>query len=137
METGLMNKYLGFIARILLAQVYLIVGFYSHIYQSITNPSFYDNFQIYLGIFGLPGIFAPLMILVEITGSVLLLLGWKTRLSALLLAGYSLFIALVFHHNLANPQEMLSCLQYLAVTGGLLMVASSRATAYSLDNLKK
>ncbi len=132
-----MNKYLGFIARILLAQVYLIVGFYSHIYQSITNPSFYDNFQIYLGIFGLPGIFAPLMILVEITGSVLLLLGWKTRLSALLLAGYSLFIALVFHHNLANPQEMLSCLQYLAVTGGLLMVASSRATAYSLDNLKK
>jgi putative oxidoreductase len=117
METGLMNKYLGFIARILLAQVYLIVGFYSHIYQSITNPSFYDNFQIYLGIFGLPGIFAPLMILVEITGSVLLVLGWKTRLSALLLAGYSLFIALVFHHNLANPQEMLSCLQYLAVTG--------------------
>ena len=132
-----MNKYLGFIARILLAQVYLIVGFYAHIYQSITNPSFYDNFQIYLGIFGLPGIFAPLMILVEITGSVLLLLGWKTRLSALLLAGYSLFIALVFHHNLANPQEMLSCLQYLAVTGGLLMVASNSPTAYSLDNLKK
>jgi putative oxidoreductase len=132
-----MNKYLGFIARILLAQVYLIVGFYSHIYQSITNPSFYDNFQIYLGIFGLPGIFAPLMILVEVTGSVLLLLGWKTRLSALLLAGYSLFIALVFHHNLANPQEMLSCLQYLAVTGGLLMVANTSPTAYSLDNLKK
>ena len=132
-----MNKYLGFIARILLAQVYLIVGFYAHIYQSITNPSFYDNFQIYLGVFGLPGIFAPLMILVEITGSVLLLLGWKTRLSALLLAGYSLFIALVFHHNLANSQEMLSCLQYLAVTGGLLMVASSSSTAYSLDNLKK
>jgi len=132
-----MNNYLGFIARILLAQVYLIVGFYSHIYQSITNPSFYDNFQIYLGIFGLPGIFAPLMILVEITGSVMLLLGWKTRLSALLLAGYSLFIALVFHHNLANSQEMLSCLQYLAVTGGLLMVASSSSTAYSLDNLKK
>ena len=132
-----MNKYLGFIARILLAQVYLIVGFYSHIYQSITNPNFYDNFQIYLGVFGLPGIFAPLMILVEITGSVLLLLGWKTRLSALLLAGYSLFIALVFHHNLANPQEMLSFLQYLAVTGGLLLVAGNSPGAYTLDNLNK
>jgi uncharacterized membrane protein YphA (DoxX/SURF4 family) len=32
---------------------------------------------------------------------------------------------------------MLSCLQYLAVTGGLLMVASHSPTAYSLDNLKK
>lgn len=132
-----MNKYLGVVARILLAQVYLIVGLYSHVYQSMTNPLFYDGFQQYLGSVGLPGIFAPLMILIEVLGAVLLLLGYKTRFAALLLAGYSLFIALVFHHNLANPQEMLACLQYLAVAGGLLMLANGPQTACSLDNLKK
>lgn len=132
-----MNKYLGVVARILLAQVYLIVGLYSHVYQSMSNPLFYDGFQQYLGAVGLPGIFAPLMILVEVLGAALLLLGYKTRFAALLLAGYSLFVALVFHHNLANPQELLACLQYLAVAGGLLMLANSPQTACSLDNLKK
>lgn len=132
-----MNKYLGVVARILLAQVYLIVGLYSHVYQSMSNPLFYDGFQQYLGSVGLPGIFAPLMILVEVLGAMLLLLGYKTRFAALLLAGYSLFVALVFHHNLANPQELLACLQYLAVAGGLLMLANSPQTACSLDNLKK
>lgn len=132
-----MNKYLGVVARILLAQVYLIVGLYSHVYQSMSNPLFYDGFQQYLGSVGLPGIFAPLMILIEVLGAVLLLLGYKTRFAALLLAGYSLFVALVFHHNLANPQELLACLQYLAVAGGLLMLANSPQTACSLDNLKK
>jgi len=130
-----MNKYLGFVARILLAQIYLIVGLYAHVYQSMTNPVFYDSFQQYLGSVGLPGIFAPLMILIEVAGAALLLVGFKTRFAAFLLAAYSLFIALVFHHNLGNPQELLACLQYLAVAGGMLAIAHSPATALSVDSL--
>ena len=132
-----MNKYLGLIARILLAQVYLIVGLYAHVYQSMSNPMFYSGFQQYLGSVGLPGIFAPLMILVEITGAVLLFIGFKTRFAAFLLAGYSVFIALVFHNDLGNPQELLACLQYLAVAGGMLAMANNPVTAWSLDNLGK
>jgi putative oxidoreductase len=132
-----MDKYLGVAARILLALVYLVVGLYSHVYQSMTNPLFYDGFQQYLGTVGLPGVFAPLMILIEVVGAVMLLLGYKTRFAALLLAAYSVFIALVFHHNLVNPQEMLAFLQYLAVAGGLLAIAANPVTACSLDRLKK
>jgi len=132
-----MNKISGLVARILLAQIYLIVGIYAHVYQSMTNPMFYDNFQQYLGSVGLPGIFAPLMILIELVGGALLLVGYKTCFAAYLLAAYSLFIALVFHHNLSNPQELLACLQYLAVAGGMLAIAHSPATAFSLDNLGK
>lgn len=132
-----MDKYLGVAARILLALVYLVVGLYAHVYQSMTNPMFYDGFQQYLGSVGLPGVFAPLMILIEVAGAVMLLLGYKTRFAALLLAAYSVFIALIFHHNLANPQEMLAFLQYLAVTGGLLAIAAHPVTACSLDKLRK
>lgn len=132
-----MNKYLGVVGRVLLALVYLVVGFYAHIYQSMTNPLFYDGFQQYLGAVGLPGIFAPLMILIEVVGAIMLLLGYKTRFAALLLAAYSLFIAVAFHHNFANPAETLSFLQYLAVAGGLLTVAANPPSACSLDNLKK
>lgn len=132
-----MQKFVPVAARLLLAQVYLIVGLYSHIYQSMNNPMFYEGFQQYLGGFGLPGIFAPLMILIEVLGGVLLFLGFKTRFAAVLLAVYSLFIAVVFHHNFANPQELLAFLQYLAVTGGMLAIASVGVTACSLDNLGK
>lgn len=132
-----MNKYLGLVARLLLAQVYLIVGLYAHVYQSMTNPMFYSGFQQYLGSVGLPGIFAPLMILVEVVGAILLFVGFKTRFAAFLLAGYSIFIALVFHNDLGNPQELLACLQYLAVAGGMLAIANNPVTALSLDNLRK
>jgi putative oxidoreductase len=132
-----MNTFLNAAARILLAQVYLIVGIYAHVYQSISNPLFYSGFQQYLGSVGLPGIFAPLMILVEIVGAVMLLVGFKTRFAALLLAAYSIFIALLFHHNIANPQELLACLQYLAVAGGMLAIAASPVSALSIDGMRK
>lgn len=132
-----MNNFLNVAARILLAQVYLIVGVYAHFYQSISNPLFYQSFQQYLGSFGLPGIFAPLMILIEIAGAVLLLVGFKTRFAALVLAAYSVFVALMFHHDFANPQELLACLQYLAVAGGLLAIAANPVSACSIDGLRK
>ncbi|HYG13683.1 MAG TPA: DoxX family protein [Methylophilaceae bacterium] len=132
-----MNTFLNVAARILLAQVYLIVGLYAHVYQSLNNPVFYQNFQQYLGSFGLPGIFAPLMILIEIVGAVLLLIGFKTRFAAWMLALYSIFIALMFHNNFANPQELLACLQYLAVAGGMLAIAANPTSPWSIDSLKK
>lgn len=132
-----MEKYLGFFARVLLAQLYLIVGFYAHVYQSMANPMFYPGFQQYLGSVGLPGIFAPLMILIEVAGAVMLLVGFKTRFAAYLLAAYSVFIGLFFHNDFGNSQELLACLQYLAVAGGMLAIASLPTTALSVDSLKK
>ena len=132
-----MNNLLNVAARILLAQVYLIVGLYAHVYQSVSNPLFYENFQRYLGSFGLPGMFAPLMILIEIVGAVLLLIGFKTRFAALLLAAYSVFVALMFHHDFGNPQELLACLQYLAVAGGMLAIAANPVSPCSIDGRMK
>jgi len=136
-ELDSMNKVIAVAARVLLAQVYLIVGLQSHVYKSITDPMFYQGFQQYLSMNGLPGVFAPLMILVEIVGAGMLLLGWKTRMAAYVLAGYSLFIAAVFHRNFANPAEVLACLQYLAVAGGMLAIAVQGPGSCSLDNLGK
>jgi len=132
-----MNKLVAVAARVLLAQVYLVVGLQSHVYRSLTDPVFYDNFQQYLNMSGLPGVFAPLMILTEIVGAAALLLGWKTTMAAYVLAGYSVFIAAVFHHNLGNPVEALAFLQYLAVAGGMLAIAAQGPGPCSLDNLRK
>ncbi len=132
-----MDKMIAVAARLLLAQIFFIVGWYRHVYLFATTPGGYDQFQASLGQFGLPGIFAPLMILVEIVAATLLVLGWKTRAAALTLAIYSVFIALVFYHDFGNPLIFVTFLQYFAVAGGMLLVAAYGPGPCSLDNLNK
>lgn len=132
-----MEKYTAVIARLLLAQVYLVVGWYRHVYLFATTPGGYDQFQASLGHFGLPGVFAPMMILVEVVAATLLLLGWKTRGAAIALAVYSVFIALVFYRDFSNPLVFVTFLQYLAIAGGMLLIAAHGAGCCSLDNLGK
>ena len=122
-----MKNYIPVLARVLLAQIFLlqiimlILGFFN-------NPEGYQQYQSGLGSLGLPGIFAPLIILVQLVGGISLLLGYKTKFFALFMAIYAVIISLLLH---------LPVLQYLAIAGGLLMLYANPATACSLDNLKK
>lgn len=121
-----MQKYLATLARILLAQLFLvqvivlIIGFTS-------NPDGYQQYQANLGSMGLPGIFAPLIILVNTIGGLALLLGYKTKAFALVMAVYIVGLTLLLK---------LPLLQYLAIAGGLLLLYANPNTACSLDNLK-
>jgi putative oxidoreductase len=49
------------------------------------------------------------------------------------LALYSIGTALVFHHNLAEQNEMLHFLKDLAIAGGFVQVAAFGGGALSLD----
>ncbi len=122
-----MKNYIPVLARVLLAQIFLlqiimlILGFFN-------NPEGYQQYQAGLGSLGLPGIFAPLIILVQLVGGISLFLGYKTKFFALFMAIYAVIISLLLH---------LPVLQYLAIAGGLLMLYTNPVTACSLDNLKK
>jgi putative oxidoreductase len=78
----------------------------------------------------LVALFAPLNILIQIIGGTFLLIGFKTRATALFMAAYT-FIMFVLVALGSSP------LSGLAVVGGLLTLATNPTTAFSLDNLKK
>lgn len=118
-------------ARLLLAQIFLI-AIIIQLSIILKTPDGYEHYQIYLGQFGLPGIFAPLMILIQLLGGIGLLLGYKTRLAAYALAGYAVFVALALKLN-----EPIVFMQYLAIAGGMLLLAVREPGPCSLDNLKK
>jgi putative oxidoreductase len=122
-----MNKAFSFLGRILIAQLFLLQVIVL-IYGFSNNPNGYVDYQNALGHQGLPGIFAPLIILVQLVGGALLLLGYKTRAAAIGMAIYAIFISLALG---------LSPFQYLAIVGGLLILANNPATAYSLESWKK
>ena len=122
-----MQRYLTALARILLAQVFLLqitmllIGLFR-------NPEGYQQYQASLGSLGLPGVFAPLIILVQLVGGLALFFGYKTKFFALFMAIYAVIISFLLH---------LPVLQYLAIAGGLLMLYLNPVTACSLDNFKK
>jgi putative oxidoreductase len=122
-----MDKYIPVAARLLLAQLF-VVATVIQLMVFMNNPDGYEQFRVQLGMLGLPGIFAPLMILVQLVGGIALLLGFKTRLFAFVMAAYSVFMAFALG---------MSVMQWLAVAGGLLALAALSPTACSLDNLLK
>lgn len=122
-----MQPYLTTLARILLAQVFL-VQMAVLIYGFLNNPDGYHQYQAGLGSLGLPSIFAPLIILIQVVGGLALLFGFKTKFFATLMAIYAIIFSLLLP---------LSVLQYWAIAGGLLMLSVYPNTPFSLDNLRK
>ncbi len=62
-----------------------------------------------------------------------LLLGWQTRLSAFLLAGFCLVSALIFHADFGDPMQSILFMKNLAIAGGLLTLLANGAGAWSVD----
>ena len=129
-----MNKHLSTLGRVFLALLFL--GQIAVLIYAINNGlATYDSYQAHISqhtLFGmhLVALFAPLNILIQIIGGTFLLVGFKTRASALFMAAYT-FIMLVLVALGSSP------LSGLAIVGGLLTLAANPTTAFSLDNLKK
>jgi putative oxidoreductase len=86
----------------------------------------------------LPAAGAALALIVEIAGGVALLLGFQTRLAALVLAAFTLVASYFFHAFWAVPADQAFVTQLLfyknvAVAGGLLALVASGAGGWSLD----
>ena len=84
-----------------------------------------------------PGALLPLVILLEMLGGVLLMLGWHTRIVAFLLAGFTILATLIFHSNIGDQTQFLFFMKNLSIAGGLLLVVSHGAGPYSVDNRQR
>lgn len=123
------------VGRTLLALIFIMSG--------INKIGGYAGTQGYMEAFGVPGLLLPAVIALEIVGGIALLVGWQARVSALLLAGFTLLAGVLFHlipsfsmEGMAAQGEMIGFLKNVSITGGLLMVFALGAGAYSVDNVQ-
>ncbi len=126
-----MQKYQTIAARILLALVFLGLVLL-RLSAIMTSPDGYLQYQVTLGQFGLPSVFAPLLILIQLIGGLALLFGFKTQLFARILATLAIFLAIVLGKVLPEVFFL-----YMGIAGGMLLLSIYPQTACSLDNLKK
>jgi putative oxidoreductase len=111
--------------RILLMSLFLLSG--------LGKMGAYAATAGYMASAGVPGALLPMVIAVEVLGSVAIILGWQTRVVALLLAGFTLATAVLFHNNFADQIQMVMFLKNLSIAGAFLMLAANGAGALSLD----
>lgn len=118
-------KFAAPLGRVLMAAIFISAGM-----SKITG---YAGTQAYMEAFGIPGILLPLVIAVEIGGGLALAVGFQTRIAALLLAGFSISSAIVFHANFADQIQSIMFMKNLAIAGGLLMVVAHGAGQLAID----
>ncbi|MBN8939470.1 MAG: DoxX family protein [Rhizobiales bacterium] len=112
-------------ARILLAAIFIQAGF-----GKITG---YAGATAYMASAGVPGILLPLVIIVELIGGIMILVGYQARLAALLLAGFTLLAAFLFHLQPGNAAQMGQFMKNLAIAGGFLQLFATGPGLWSLD----
>ena len=120
--------FLPLLGRILLGLPFLMSG--------LGKLAAYGATVGYIASVGLPA--PPLAfitsVVIEVGGSLLLLLGFRARFASVVLGVFSIATAVFFHHNFADQNQMIHFLKDVMITGGLLQIAYFGAGAFSLDN---
>lgn len=120
------------VGRLLLAALFLPAG--------IGKLTGFEGTVGYISSVGLPmaSLGAVIALVVEIVGSLALIVGLQTRLAALVLAVFTLVAGIFFHNYWAAPADQAFMQQLLffknvGVAGGLFVLAGLGAGGWSLD----
>lgn len=118
-------------ARILLALVFFGIVILKLI-AITSSPEGYLQYQYMLGQMGLPAVFAPLLIFIQFVFGLTLLVGFKTKLSARVLAVLAAFMAVVL-----SQASLDAFFAYMGIAGGMWLLSLYPQTGFSLDNRQK
>jgi len=115
--------------RILLSSLFLVEGLKKIFFQEETI--------MYMEDYGVPEILFFPSIILEILFPILLIIGYKTRFSASIMALFTLTVALIFHTNFDNQMELIIFLKDIAIAGGFLIIAANEPKICSIDYFLK
>ena len=120
---------LEFFGRLLLSALFLIEGF-----GKITIQ---EDVIMYMEDYGVPGIlFLPATVL-EILFPLLLIVGYRTKWAAAVMALFTFSVAIIFHTDFSEKMQMIFFLKDIAIAGGFMIVVAYGPGKISLDHYFK
>ena len=124
-----MVNVLDLIGRIFISALFLISAF-----NKIFNL---DGSIGWMEGFGVPGFLIFPAIAVEIILPVLVIVGYRARLAAGLLAVFCLMTAFLFHFDFADQSQLVSFLKNIGLAGGFLFIVANGTKDWAVDKEKK
>ena len=118
-----------FIGRVLLSVLFLIEG--------IGKIFMQEDVVMYMEDYGVPGILFIPAIILEIVFPLLLIVGYKTKWVAVVMALFTFTVAIIFHTNFSEGIQMILFLKDMAIAGGFLIIIAYGPSKISLDHYFK
>ena len=111
--------------RIFLSTLFLFEGVKKFYYQDETIE--------YMESFGVPEFFFYPSVFFEIIIPTLLIIGFKTRIVALLMFLFTITVSVIFHTDFNNHIQIIAFLKNFSIAGGFLIIASYEAKMCTID----
>ena len=113
------------LGRIFLSTLFLIEG---------TNKIFnYEETIQYMENFGVPGYLAIPAIILEILFPLLLIIGYQTKIAALVMMIFTIVVAIIFHTNFNDQMQFITFFKDIAIAGGFIIIFVNGAGKFSVD----
>ena len=117
------------VSRIFLSALFLFNG--------IAKILHYEGTIEYMANFSVPGYLIIPAIIIEILFPILLTIGYKTRFSAIVLASFTILLAVIFHNDFSSQIQLTQFLKNFAIAGGFLIIFAYGPNKYSIDYMLK
>jgi putative oxidoreductase len=114
-----------FAGRTLLALIFVLAGY--------SKLGAYEGNLAYMHSAGVPGFMLPPVIALELLGGLALIIGFQTRLVALLLGIFCISSGFLFHFDLADQTQFIMFFKNVAMAGGFLLLTVQPLGAWTLD----
>lgn len=115
------------VGRVLLSILFILSGF-----AKLTAISGTAGWFASIGL-PFPTLTTVVVGLVELLGGIAILVGFKTRIAAILLAVFTLAATVIAHLDFADQMQLLMLQKNLGLVGGFLLLAAVGAGSISID----
>ena len=122
-----MNPALPLVGRILMTLLFFVAG-----YNKLMNVTGTAGYFGKLGL-PMPDLLVWIVIAIELGGALLILIGWKTRWVAWVMAIFTVAAAVIGHKFWIDPSQATQFLKNLAIAGGFIMLAYAGPGRLSVD----
>ena len=124
-----MINLIDLIGRIFISAIFLISA-YNKIFSIDGSMSWMEGF-------GVPGVLLYPTIVLEIILPFCIIIGYKARISAGLLAIFCLATAFIFHMDFVDPMQKIAFLKNVGLAGGFLFIVANGTKEWAVDKKKK
>ena len=124
-----MANLIDFIGRLLISALFLFSA-YNKIFSI-------DGTMRWIEGFGMPGLLVYPTIALEIILPLFVIIGYRARLSAGLLAIFCIATAFLFHYDFVDQMQTIAFLKNLGLAGGFLFIVANGTKDWAVDKEKK
>ena len=118
-----------FFGRLLLSALFLIEG--------LGKISIQEDVMMYMEDYGVPEILFLPALAAEILFPILLIVGYKTKWTASVMALFTFAVAIIFHTDFSENMQLMLFLKDIAIAGGFMIIIANGPGKISLDNYFK